>query len=392
MVFNRKNAVLFASLVALTSSYPIRREVPQEHSHNAIIAVVKTSLDLNNPDGIVDPIFGLLGNAAATAGLGKITDPDCLQQATADQAFTNAKAAGDVAGQVAALQFRALERNTGKVGLASVACTAIKATNPEIAAIAQHQDPASAGAAATNKAIVLELAKQIAAVGGDPQLALATGTFAPGSTSDTTGKGNSCDTADDTAGCIVSQKLLVEDATAAEIDAAVGGISGAGSAATSASNSTSTDTSSADCSLVPVTVTVTVSAAAATATDAAATTSVAAAATTTAAAAVATSSAAAVVAASTSAAAAAATATPAAATGSNLQTFTGALGGAPPPITTGGKGFVVEGNDFLNIAAAIGRSCDIQHNTCANAANSGGGFSVNQCDTQDTACKAAATA
>jgi hypothetical protein len=91
-----------------------------------------------------------------------------LQQATADQAFTNAKVAGDVAGMTAALTYRALERNTGKVGLASVACTSIKAVNPEIAAIQQHQDPASSGAVATNKAIVLELAKQIASVGDDP--------------------------------------------------------------------------------------------------------------------------------------------------------------------------------------------------------------------------------
>jgi hypothetical protein len=53
----------------------------------------------------------------------------------------------------------------------------------------------------------------------------------------------------------------------------------------------------------------------------------------------------------------------------NLQTFTGNLGGAPPPVTTGGKGFVTNGSDFLNLAAALGRSCDVQHNACANAAN-----------------------
>jgi hypothetical protein len=29
------------------------------------------------------------------------------------------------------------------------------------------------------------------------------------------------------------------------------------------------------------------------------------------------------------------------------------------------------------------------YSTCANAANSGGGFTVGQCDAQDTACKAA---
>lgn len=166
----------------------------------------------------------MLGDAAAAAGLGKITNADCLQQATADQAFTNAKAASDIAGQVAALQFRALERNTGSVGLASVACTAITAVNPEIAAIAQHQDPASTGAAAANKAVVLALAQQIAAVGGDPQLALATGTFAPGSTTDNTGKGNTCDVDEADEGCIFTQNLLVDDATAAEISAAVLGV------------------------------------------------------------------------------------------------------------------------------------------------------------------------
>ncbi len=66
-------------------------------------------------------------------------DATCLQQATADQAFTNAKAAGDVNGQVAALIYRALERNSGAVGLVTAPCTSIKAVNPEIAAIAQHQ-------------------------------------------------------------------------------------------------------------------------------------------------------------------------------------------------------------------------------------------------------------
>jgi hypothetical protein len=93
----------------------------------------------------------------------------------------------------AALIYRALERNTGKVGLASNSCTTLTAANPEIAAISQHQDPASSGAAATNKAIVLALAQQISAVGGDPQDALKSGTFAPGDVTDTTGAGNTCE-------------------------------------------------------------------------------------------------------------------------------------------------------------------------------------------------------
>lgn len=80
---------------------------------------------------LTSSVFGLLGNAAAAAGAGSITNLDCLQQATADQAFTNAKAAGDVDGMTAALVYRSIERNTGKVGLKSVTCTEV-AKNPEI--------------------------------------------------------------------------------------------------------------------------------------------------------------------------------------------------------------------------------------------------------------------
>ena len=167
-----------------------------------------------------------------------------MQQATADQAFTNAKAAGDVNGMTAALIYRALERNTGKVGLASVSCTSIQAVNPEIAAIQQHQDPASTGAAATNKAITLELAKQIASIGGTATDALKSGTFAPGNLDDDTGKGNSCDDANDPVGCIFSQSLLVEDATVDEINAAVTGTS-------TTSNNTSTTSSTNSTSAVP---------------------------------------------------------------------------------------------------------------------------------------------
>lgn len=70
----------------------------------------------SNPQNLGDPVFGLLGDAAAAGGLGDTTDPDCLQQNTADLAFTNAKAAGNVTLMTAALIYRALERNTGAVG------------------------------------------------------------------------------------------------------------------------------------------------------------------------------------------------------------------------------------------------------------------------------------
>ena len=148
MRYETASAIL--GLLTLTQAAPVSnllstpvhlrsREVPQEHSHNTFLDSVRTSLASNNPDKISDPVFGLLGSAAADAGQGSITNTDCLHQATADQAFTNAKAAEDVAGMTDALIYAALERNTGKVGLASVECTAIKATNPEIGAISQHQ-------------------------------------------------------------------------------------------------------------------------------------------------------------------------------------------------------------------------------------------------------------
>jgi hypothetical protein len=506
-------ALLFSSSSSL--ALPIRREVPQEHSHQAILTAVQSSLATNNPNGIVDAVFGLLGNAAAAGGLGKLTDANCLQQATADQAFTNAKAAGDIDGQVNALIYRALERNTGTVGGTTTPCTTLKAVNPEIAAIQQHQDPASTNAAATNKAIVLELAKQIASVGGNPIDALKSGTFAPGKIGDPTGKGNTCDDANDAVGCIVSQNLLVPDATEDEITAAVAGVTAASTGAASSSTDAS-DASASDGSAATEAAATTDAAAATSAADATATAtassigdfgscsipqiefgvgfdnrketsfqpvdktsfnhgsaqaisiitqficdtltnsckadatakatcaaaqaaanaappkqgidadifngffgiatnfrnieavddqgnpiagttggsvSVAATGAAETGAAAATGDAAAT---TTAAAAAATTAAASSSSGAssasgNVQTFTGALGGiAAPPVTAGGsKGFVVDGSEFIQEAGALGRSCDVQHNLCANAANSGGGFSVSDCDTQNNACHAA---
>ncbi|RFU31021.1 hypothetical protein B7463_g5303, partial [Scytalidium lignicola] len=311
-----------ASPLPVTKTKLRVREVPQEHSHNIFLDGVRANLNLNNPDNIQDSVFGLLGNAAAAAGQGDITDTDCLQQATADQAFSNAKAAGNITGMSDALIYRALERNTGSVGLASVACTSITAVNPEIAAISQHQDPASANAAAINKAIVLELAKQLASIGANPLDALKSGTFAPGDVNDPTGAGNTCDVADDEEGCIFSQNLLVEDATADEINAAVAGIT-AGTAVAVRS-----------------------------------------------------------------------TAVAAAASGSNVQTFTGNLGGAAPPViqSSGDRPFAVDGATFVNEAAALQRSCAVQNNACSNAVNSGqlAGTSVADCNAQEDQCNAAA--
>ncbi|KIJ23548.1 hypothetical protein M422DRAFT_275851 [Sphaerobolus stellatus SS14] len=54
-------------------------------------------------------------------------------------------------------------------------------------------------------------------------------------------------------------------------------------------------------------------------------------------------------------------------------------GVTPPPIIVGDRGFVVTNNsDFLTLSAALSRSRAVQHNACADAANSNtdAGFSV----------------
>ncbi|KAI1648712.1 uncharacterized protein F4817DRAFT_333815 [Daldinia loculata] len=352
------------------ASAKFRREVPQEHSHEKFLKGVGLALNLNNVDQVQDPVFALLGNKAAAQGAGQVQDLDCLQQRVADQAFTNAKAANDVEGMTNALIFRALERNTGSVGLASVLCTET-AKNPEIAAIQQHQDPASSGAAALNKQITLDLAVQLASIGADPQLALQSGTFAPGQAGDQTGAGNTCDVADDAEGCIFTQNLLVEDATAAEIDAAVAAGGGnanagnnnanAGNAADDAAddgceaddgtadNSNNADDSADDGCEADDTSN----------NDAS----------------------------NNNNSSNGGTAT----AGVNVNAFTGTVGSAPVPVisSTADKPFSVNGNDFLNLGAAIQRACDVQKNACANAANGGDKtISVADCDAQQQQCVA----
>lgn len=190
--FNMKYEIALLSLASVASARDVakfwgrmgpsglvRREVPQEHSHEAILRAANTFLKLDNPLEIQDAVFALLGNAAAAAGAPNVANLNCLQQIVADQAFTNAKAAGDLDGQINAILFRAIEKNTLTVGELSVNCDEA-AVNPEIDALQQHQDPAAAGATEINAAIELAAAVQIASIGGDPLIALQSATFAPG--------------------------------------------------------------------------------------------------------------------------------------------------------------------------------------------------------------------
>jgi hypothetical protein len=71
----------------------------------------------------------------------------------------------------------------------------------------------------------------------------------------------------------------------------------------------------------------------------------------------------------------------------NSQSFTGALGGvAATPIIDSGNAdrrFSVKGDTFVNLGAALQRSCDQQFNGCANAANGGNVyFSTQDCQAQ----------
>ncbi|TGO52206.1 hypothetical protein BOTNAR_0331g00020 [Botryotinia narcissicola] len=82
------------------------------------------------------------------------------------------------------------------------------------------------------------------------------------------------------------------------------------------------------------------------------------------------------------------------ATSSSAGSSTSALGGiAAPPVTNSGdlaRPFSVNGNTFVNEAAALQRSCDIQFNACADAFNGGkaNGFSMSDCQTQENSCLA----
>lgn len=74
------------------------------------------------------------------------------------------------------------------------------------------------------------------------------------------------------------------------------------------------------------------------------------------------------------------------AAGNNVQTFAGDLGGAAPPVIeddTSDRPFSVNGATFLNKGAALQRSCAVQHNACAAAANGGSAdIAVSDCDAQ----------
>ncbi|PNH44505.1 hypothetical protein VD0004_g3170 [Verticillium dahliae] len=367
-----QHTAILAALAGLTAA-----EVPQEHSHEKYLIAVNELLQLNNPFNIADSVFGFLGAAAAADGAGDVTNTDCLQQITADSAFTGAKTAGDIDGMANALIFRALERNSLSVGERSALCNET-AENPEIAAISQHQDPASEGAAEENKAITLALAQQLALIGADPQLALESGTFPPGEIGDPTAAGFTCNDETDPVGCIFTENLLVPDATPEEIDAAVAEVLAEGDAAGIADGSLND-------ALVPICEAIGAGAGA----DAGVAVPPA---NGTAAAPPAASEAVATPVEEEEAAAGEEAAT---ATDNNIQTFTGTLGGAAPAVVSSAanadRPFSVGDATFTTANAALSRSCAVQNNACFNAANAGQlADGTAACSAQEDDCLAAA--
>jgi hypothetical protein len=83
-----KQSIIALSLVGAVLARPSvntysfeKREVPQEHAHRNVNLEVSKVLNLDNPDNISDPIFGLLGAAAAADGAGSIADPGTFPDA-----------------------------------------------------------------------------------------------------------------------------------------------------------------------------------------------------------------------------------------------------------------------------------------------------------------------
>jgi hypothetical protein len=74
-----KHSILALAFIGAVAARPAtlmkKREVPQEHSHENIVAAVNDLLQQNNPDNIQDAVFGLLGAKAAAEGAGNIADP-----------------------------------------------------------------------------------------------------------------------------------------------------------------------------------------------------------------------------------------------------------------------------------------------------------------------------
>ncbi|KAI8904148.1 hypothetical protein EDD86DRAFT_181029, partial [Gorgonomyces haynaldii] len=193
--------MLFIALASALALPYFRREVPQEHSHDLILDVVRPAIQGSGTVfAKLDPVFGTLADKAGQDALasngitGADANIDCLHQNLADACIKGAK--GDKNIIIACVQFAALERNTAKIGQESKICNE-KPKSAELANIKQHQDPASQAAKdGHNRLVEIEVAKAAKALGFSDQEAVnfaqRTSTF-EASGDDPSGRGNTCD-------------------------------------------------------------------------------------------------------------------------------------------------------------------------------------------------------
>ncbi|ODN76865.1 hypothetical protein, variant 2 [Cryptococcus amylolentus CBS 6039] len=88
---------------------------------------------------------------------------------------------------------------------------------------------------------------------------------------------------------------------------------------------------------------------------------------------------------------ASASATGSGSSGTNLQTYTGAIDGiSAPSVTADGDQYTCDGNTFNSESDALTRSCEVQRNQCLDSANSKANDEVSSamtaCETQATEC------
>ncbi|KAI8905283.1 hypothetical protein DFJ77DRAFT_435558, partial [Powellomyces hirtus] len=150
-------------------------EPGQEHSHDMIIASIRTIYQSNTNGYPLDPATGLLDSTAIRAVLATSTavdkNADNLQQNIADAVVTNCKKQNVDRNSnttqlciARAIQYRALERNTAQIGSASPLSTTL-ALNRELHNITQHQDPAAEGAEEHNRGVEKMVATRLRELG-----------------------------------------------------------------------------------------------------------------------------------------------------------------------------------------------------------------------------------
>ncbi|KAJ3321412.1 hypothetical protein HDV06_004397 [Boothiomyces sp. JEL0866] len=181
------------------------QKLPQCGTLNGSLCTSSGSFAVTSADALIAKC-NACGAAAGAAGAGKLAD--CLAKVkggdrnpampanTFGHTATFYKIEIVTKGQCTQQQYFTLERNTKAVGQPSSVCKQTP-KNKELQLFAQHQDAAGPDAAANNKNVKVQVAKQAVALGFSAEeavnLSAQTATFPPGDTNDKSGKGSTCD-------------------------------------------------------------------------------------------------------------------------------------------------------------------------------------------------------